>query len=161
MKTSAIWAELVRCHGSSWTWHPWKASRSAVTPSWRMSPASTCSYWMQVWAKKITKLPNLYLMIKLCFTEAKLRESCSLSLAWVVERNQFVNKISQNLSSKCADSYLWYSGVLVLSDSPKKKRTTDGFELHMGINFFGHYALTRRLLGLMRATAKISADGAR
>ena len=46
-----------------------------------------------------------------------------------------------------------------MSDSPK--RTSDGFEVHMGINFLGHYALTRRLLKLMRSTAKIAADGVR
>ena len=50
-------------------------------------------------------------------------------------------------------------GVLAMSDSPK--RTSDGFEVHMGINFLGHYALTRRLLKLMRSTAKIAADGVR
>ena len=46
-----------------------------------------------------------------------------------------------------------------MSDSPK--RTLDGFEVHMGINFLGHYALTRRLLKLMRSTAKITTDGVR
>ena len=50
-------------------------------------------------------------------------------------------------------------GVLAMSDSPK--RTSDGFEVHMGIHFLGHYALTRRLLELMRSTAKISIDGVR
>ena len=50
-------------------------------------------------------------------------------------------------------------GVLSMSDSTK--RTSDGFELHIGINFLGHYALTRRLLKLMRCTAKCSTDGVR
>ena len=67
--------------------------------------------------------------------------------------------MSRNLDSTYFAIFL--AGVLVMSDSPKMKRTSDGFELHMGINYFGHYALTRRLLGLMRSTAKSSADGAR
>ena len=56
---------------------------------------------------------------------------------------------------------LYYAGVLVVSDSTKMKRTSDGFELHMGINYLGHYALTRRLVGRMRSTANSSSDGAR
>ena len=50
-----------------------------------------------------------------------------------------------------------YAGVLVVSDSTKMKRTSDGFELHMGINFVGHYALVRRLLPLLRKTASSEA----
>ena len=45
---------------------------------------------------------------------------------------------------------------LLTADTDKTRRTEDGFELHMGINFVGHYALVRRLLPLLRKTAASS-----
>lgn len=40
------------------------------------------------------------------------------------------------------------AGVMAL---PERTRTVDGFEMHMGTNFLGHFALTVRLLGALRA----------
>ncbi len=40
------------------------------------------------------------------------------------------------------------AGVMAV---PERTRTTDGFEMHMGTNFLGHYALTGRLLSALRA----------
>ena len=49
---------------------------------------------------------------------------------------------------------------LLTTDTDKTRRTEDGFELQMGINFAGHYALVRRLLPLLRQTAaEVSPDG--
>ncbi len=31
-------------------------------------------------------------------------------------------------------------------------KTDDGLQIHMGINFFGHYLLTRMLLPLLKST---------
>jgi len=84
---------------------------------------------------------------------------------------KLLNLASQESIEKCSNSILadeeridilvLNAGVLSLSDTPKMKRTPDGFELHMGINYLGHYALTRRLLQLLRSTAKTSEDGVR
>lgn len=49
---------------------------------------------------------------------------------------------------------------LLTAETAKTKRTEDGFELQMGINFMGHFALVNHLLPLIRKTAsKISRDG--
>jgi len=40
------------------------------------------------------------------------------------------------------------AGVMAL---PKRTLTKDGFEMHMGTNYFGHFALTGRLLPLLKA----------
>ena len=50
---------------------------------------------------------------------------------------------------------------LLTADTDKTRRTEDGFELHMGINFVGHYALVRRLLPLLRKTASEAASDVR
>ncbi len=36
------------------------------------------------------------------------------------------------------------------NDMPK---TDDGLQIHMGVNFFGHYLLTRLLMPLLKTTA--------
>lgn len=40
------------------------------------------------------------------------------------------------------------AGVMAL---PERTKTVDGFEMHMGTNFLGHFALTVRLLAALRA----------
>ena len=42
---------------------------------------------------------------------------------------------------------------LLKAETAKTKRTEDGFELHMGVNFMGHFALVHHLLPLIRKTA--------
>jgi NAD(P)-dependent dehydrogenase (short-subunit alcohol dehydrogenase family) len=39
------------------------------------------------------------------------------------------------------------AGVMAL---PERQMTSDGFEMQLGTNYFGHYALTAHLLGLLR-----------
>ena len=41
-----------------------------------------------------------------------------------------------------------------LAAAPKRQTTRDGFELQVGTNFLGHFALTGRLLPLLRRAAK-------
>ena len=48
---------------------------------------------------------------------------------------------------------------LLTADTDKTRRTEDGFELHMGVNFMGHFALVHHLLPLIRKTvAEMSLD---
>jgi NAD(P)-dependent dehydrogenase (short-subunit alcohol dehydrogenase family) len=47
------------------------------------------------------------------------------------------------------------------SDAGRKRRTSDGFEQHMGVNHLGHFALTMHLLPLLRKSAKDFPTGAR
>lgn len=42
------------------------------------------------------------------------------------------------------------AGVMAL---PKRQETVDGFEMQLGVNYFSHYALTGRLLPLLRKAA--------
>lgn len=62
-----------------------------------------------------------------------------------------IRKFSENfhkLESKL-DILINNAGVL----TPKKQFTEDGFELHMGVNYLGHFLLTNLLLDMLKASA--------
>jgi NAD(P)-dependent dehydrogenase (short-subunit alcohol dehydrogenase family) len=59
---------------------------------------------------------------------------------------RFVDEL-QNAAS-CLDILVNNAGVMAI---PTRMITVDGFEMQFGVNYLGHYALTMRLLPLLRA----------
>jgi NAD(P)-dependent dehydrogenase (short-subunit alcohol dehydrogenase family) len=61
-----------------------------------------------------------------------------------------VNSFGEKLLTKygCLDVLVNNAGVVM---HPNRQMTADGFELHFGTNHLGHFALTARLLPLLRA----------
>lgn len=68
-----------------------------------------------------------------------------LDLASLKSVDAFVSRLSQQLSS--LDILINNAGVMV---PPTRQVTEDGFELQMGTNYLGHFALTAGLLPLLR-----------
>ncbi|MBB4099347.1 SDR family oxidoreductase [Sphingomonas kyeonggiensis] len=64
-----------------------------------------------------------------------------------------IDDFAERLSSKrpSVDMLINNAGVMV---PPRRQETEDGFELQFGTNFLGHFALTARLLPLLRNASK-------
>lgn len=76
------------------------------------------------------------------YPDAKLDLS-ELDLASLKSIDQFASKIVKKYDK--LDILINNAGVM---DMPYGK-TEDGFEIHLGVNHLGHFALTRKLLGLL------------
>jgi len=74
-----------------------------------------------------------------------------LDLASLASVARFADRLQA--SARRVDLLINNAGVMV---PPERRQTADGFELQFGTNHLGHFALTARLLPLLRA-----ADGAR
>ena len=79
--------------------------------------------------------------------DAQLR-TVRLDLADLASVERCADELQGSLSS--VDVLLNNAGVMM---PPSRQVTSDGFELQMGTNHLGHYALTGRLLPLLLATA--------
>lgn len=69
----------------------------------------------------------------------------TLDLANLVSVADFATRFATAHAS--LDLLINNAGVMAL---PKRQTTADGFEMQLGINYLGHYALTARLLPLLR-----------
>jgi len=69
----------------------------------------------------------------------------TLDLASLVAVESFANKLLAE--SRAIDILVNNAGVMM---PPERKTTRDGFELQIGTNYLGHFALTARLLPLLR-----------
>lgn len=76
--------------------------------------------------------------------KAKVRFE-ALDLADLSTITRFAERLAERLDR--LDILVNNAGVMV---PPKRKVTKDGFELQFGTNYLGHYALTARLLPLLR-----------
>lgn len=68
-----------------------------------------------------------------------------LDLASLASIEAFAGRLAQNRGS--LDLLINNAGVMAL---PKRQTTADGFEMQLGTNHLGHFALTGRLLPLLR-----------
>lgn len=71
-----------------------------------------------------------------------------LDLASLASIEAFAGRLAQSRSS--IDLLVNNAGVMAL---PKRQTTADGFEMQLGTNHLGHFALTGRLLPLLRRAA--------
>ncbi|KJC58003.1 short-chain dehydrogenase [Bradyrhizobium sp. LTSPM299] len=78
------------------------------------------------------------------FTNAKVSYE-TLDLADLSSVSDFATRFAA--SHGALDLLINNAGVMAL---PKRQTTADGFEMQFGINYLGHYALTARLLPLLR-----------
>ncbi len=69
----------------------------------------------------------------------------NLDLAKLASVAAFVDRFASAHTS--LDLLINNAGVMAL---PKRQETADGFEMQLGVNYLGHYALTARLLPLLR-----------
>lgn len=69
-----------------------------------------------------------------------------LDLASLASVQEFADGIVRD--GKAIDVLVNNAGIMML---PVRQTTTDGFELQLGTNYLGHFALTARLLPLLRA----------
>jgi len=74
-----------------------------------------------------------------------------IDLASLASVSDFSKRIAEKFPR--VDTLVNNAGVMAL---PKRKTTSDGFEMQLGTNYLGHFALTAHLLPLLRAS-----DGAR
>jgi NAD(P)-dependent dehydrogenase (short-subunit alcohol dehydrogenase family) len=72
-----------------------------------------------------------------------------LDLASLASVTAFASKIKARTPK--LDLLINNAGVMAL---PARQTTADGFEMQIGVNFLGHFALTAQLLPLLRAAAK-------
>jgi NAD(P)-dependent dehydrogenase (short-subunit alcohol dehydrogenase family) len=72
-----------------------------------------------------------------------------LDLASLASVADFVDRFAARYGS--LDLLINNAGVMAL---PKRQETADGFEMQFGTNYLGHYALTARLLPLLRHGAR-------
>jgi NAD(P)-dependent dehydrogenase (short-subunit alcohol dehydrogenase family) len=72
-----------------------------------------------------------------------------LDLASLASVASFASGILENSTS--LDLLINNAGVMAL---PARQTTQDGFEMQLGVNYLGHFALTGHLLPLLRAAAK-------
>lgn len=70
-----------------------------------------------------------------------------LDIASLSSVSDFANRMTQ--SGRPVDLLINNANTLVLQN---RQQTGDGFELHLATNFLGHFALTARLLPLLRAS---------
>ena len=75
----------------------------------------------------------------------------ALDLASLASVSEFSKRIAEKFPR--VDTLVNNAGVMAL---PKRKTTSDGFEMQFGTNYLGHFALTAHLLPLLRTS-----DGAR
>ncbi|NJR78739.1 SDR family oxidoreductase [Sphingomonas corticis] len=73
-----------------------------------------------------------------------------LDLASLASVTAFAARITQRHES--VDMLINNAGVMV---PPRRKVTADGFELQLGTNHLGHFALTAHLLPILRAGARV------
>jgi NAD(P)-dependent dehydrogenase (short-subunit alcohol dehydrogenase family) len=78
------------------------------------------------------------------FPNAKITYE-DIDLAKLASVADFVGRFAARSSS--LDLLINNAGVMAL---PKRQETADGFEMQFGVNYLGHYALTARLLPLLR-----------
>jgi NAD(P)-dependent dehydrogenase (short-subunit alcohol dehydrogenase family) len=71
----------------------------------------------------------------------------TLDLASLASVADFSKRIAERFPR--VDTLVNNAGVMAL---PKRKTTSDGFEMQFGTNYLGHFALTARLLPLLRAS---------
>jgi NAD(P)-dependent dehydrogenase (short-subunit alcohol dehydrogenase family) len=69
-----------------------------------------------------------------------------LDLASLASAREFAGQFAQ--AHAALDLLINNAGVMM---PPKRQTTSDGFELQFGTNYLGHFALTERLLPLLRA----------
>lgn len=81
-------------------------------------------------------------------THARIRFEV-LDLASLASIASFAGRLGGQLES--LDLLINNAGVM---DPPKRQVTADGFELQFGTNFLGHFALTGRLLPLLRKASR-------
>jgi NAD(P)-dependent dehydrogenase (short-subunit alcohol dehydrogenase family) len=72
-----------------------------------------------------------------------------LDLASLASVASFAADITENFTS--LDLLINNAGVMAL---PTRQTTEDGFEMQLGVNYLGHFALTGHLLPLLREAAK-------
>jgi NAD(P)-dependent dehydrogenase (short-subunit alcohol dehydrogenase family) len=72
-----------------------------------------------------------------------------LDLASLASVRDFAAQINETLGS--LEMLINNAGVMAL---PKRQVTQDGFEMQIGVNYLGHFALTALLLPLLRQTKK-------
>ncbi|RZN27701.1 SDR family oxidoreductase [Bradyrhizobium sp. Leo121] len=73
----------------------------------------------------------------------------TLDLASLASVADFAGRFA--ISRPSVDLLINNAGVMAL---PKRRTTQDGFEMQLGINYLGHYALTARLLPQLRRALK-------
>jgi len=71
----------------------------------------------------------------------------TLDLASLASVSDFSKRVAEKFPQ--VDTLVNNAGVMAL---PKRKTTSDGFEMQFGTNYLGHFALTAHLLPLLRAS---------
>lgn len=97
-------------------------------------------------------------VILACRTEAKAKPAVANINAAAPGRARFekldlaslasVRDFAARMQERPVDILINNAGVMSL---PKRQTTADGFEMQIGVNFLGHFALTARLLPRLRA----------
>lgn len=93
-----------------------------------------------------TKGSEAVAQIKTSFANATVRFE-QIDLASLQSVRAFVQRIAQQTDK--VDILINNAGVMV---PPQRQETEDGFELQLGTNYLGHFALTAGLLPLLRAS---------